>query len=383
MDYAVLTNFREALQKFVNNDGNSNAHSTAHAISVITRFAEKLGPSVVLEELQHILLVVTRFRIVRHLPHSHRLPILESCLLHPPPKTAKESRHFLAAHVSSLEIEWTPTPAHRSLDLDRALRNLKTMYQPITTTATRATTVPTEVNRLLNDGNIALRALHDVISVITEDEGLQAVEENIEAQWAILRSLSTRLDRLVPDACKLCLDSDISLINNFYTECYRTQQHIANRDVDIPEINVPLGAGNVHRVPQYALNALAVNEDSEGDSDDWDDPVELARPSVPVTTSQSAPSSPEHSEHKNTGVQLNARTSGPTQSGAGRVAPLDFGGVLMKGTSKEFNKSLLDALEAGNHSNTRPKGWSRNTKKTTARERLSTKLGIKKRKRKD
>lgn len=366
MDYELLSSFRNALQKFV-----SSSKAEEKTTSTITANSQTLGAHTVIHELRHFPSVVDRLRLARFVPKDHRLPILKGEILQPPTK-GTESRPLLAAQFSSLQASWSDTQAI-SPEVTRMLGHLAAQYAKISSVAPRAAAVPKDMVSLLQSANTRLRAMDELRAVMHDDGGLDAVEENLQAEWAALRALAPRLEATLVKARRLRLDADVAAGRAVYARCERTRQFVVNRDVDLPNLHVQLGAGAMRRVPMYDVMSGAIQaDDIDDDSDDWDEPVTLAQSSAPV--------SPLRTQRDRLSLQLTGQvTATPSESQQNTSVSLDLSGVVAGGSSKDFNKSLLDAFNRNRHDAPSQPSGKQKKKASTARERLSAKLGIKKR----
>lgn len=320
MDYHLLTRFRNAVAAL--SKCPCDTDHTANHIAVIRATAHSLrGPDLV-HQLHHIDSLVARFRVVRHLPVSHRPHILQSAVLAAPSSSSSTTRRgaaakkktatatktnsktvkVLAAQLTSLTLHWgcadadgtvtttttisNETTISLSLSHDPLLHALQVDYSTLlNTTSTQAEHVLVrQLNDYLRAATLALSDVHGTVRLIAVDESLDGVDETVRAQWAIVRSAVVKLCPLLAMARSLYLDVEVAQAETLLHQCSLFHRSLRGRGVDVPDVTTPLGTTMRNNVGRSAAGAIVFtgaqeqqdDDNAAGDDDEWEEPVYVA-----------------------------------------------------------------------------------------------------------
>lgn len=416
MDYRILTEFRQLSQRVLS----AGFQVRAEDVQKLRAHAVTLGPSACAYELGFFPSICERLHLSRYFPESHRHAVLTSpsvlplsggrqrILLKRPSDVSR-----IAAQFASLSFAWRDDTRP---SVKRALSDLGTRYDFILRTKPQAAELPVSLHSLISRAKDALSASQDLTCVVAEGDSLLPVDEGLHAQWAVIRAVFTNLGPVLAKATKLALIHDISDVDSFRAKCDAFRTHVFNRDVELPSLDTPLGKGVMTRMSAQISPHLRYlfentersggNSGGEADDDDddieWEDEIELvsSRPDPrPLqigsdddmserasSPAQSKTVQVEHPPWLSDATSSRIQTKGFIPSVIGKNDLQEPGPSRgSDGSSKIHNKTILAALDASLQTERQlfssPHSQATNKKRTTARDRLSAKLGIKKKQR--
>lgn len=395
-----MTSFRNALRAITST---TSCDVDTENVRTLEDNYSRLDSKTIIREIELVPSRIARFRVVRYLPASCRSYILRSGILNPRSEkvsssimTGKRSlRHTLAAQCSSLAMEWDD-PEGSPL-VSKGIQKLRDVYARLLIDAPDAVELPTTLGRLVNEGSDVLKQLRNTVALIGVDESLDVVEETLCAQWAQLRNIASSIMSHMPRARKFLLDFDVRRAKDLFHACDFTRRMIVNRDVELPDLRAPLGAGNARRLLPFAQPLQKPENDADDDSDEWEDPVELSADELdisdaPVPAVANVSEATDYKPHSLVGLLTPAATpsviDGAQVRQGSKYPTTDVGaGSRRRGKlASHHNTTILDALEASNRP---PENSSSDTKRkrgkkieeNSVRDRLRAKLGIKKKRR--
>lgn len=396
MNYEILTRFRDAIQALGSLP--CDTKTTTTVTQAIFSNGAKLPVADIIHELQHLTSVAHRFRVVRHLPSNHYISILYSNSLHPHQQTQKKRKrsekgkainNILAAQYASLTLDWSNSSPSSS-QLTEQLRNLRTLFSSLFLPGQSKKYIlfPETLRNLTRQAQEAVLTTKETVKLIAVDEALDPIEEDICGQWAQLRGIVSRIMPLITQARKLYLDVEIQGIEALLAECDILFRLLVHRDVDIPDVRTPLGAGTARRLPAFIpehFEESNINDDDDDDSDEWEDPVEVSADQLESDEDERVNQSSKERLRKIADLskcfkQGNASDSRDDQR---------FQQGARASCSSQHNNAILDALEASSKKamdssvrNPQSSGRASNKKKKdttkSVHERLRSKLGIRK-----
>lgn len=411
MDYAVLTEFRQVSQRVLS----AGIHPQPEDVRKLGVHATTLGASACAHELGFFSGLCERLHLSRYFPDSHRYSVLTSPSLQLstkgrrkllPTKTSEVRK--LAAQFASLSHAWRDDTRPC---VKNALSHLRSQYDFILRTEPCASELPVSLHKLVCRAADALATAQRLLSVISDGDTLLPVDEGLHAQWAVLRAVFTELRPMIVKATKLALYHDIAYTNTFRAKCDAFRTYVVNRDVELPTLDTPLGKGTMTRISEQLSPQLlylfqnnedtgGLDEDDEDDEDvEWDDEVALA-PRGQLET-EPLPAEPEEeaigkalsplqlkaTEQKrppwlSSTAQPELQTRTSVSSAIDQASPYQSSPGLGDRPNKAHNKSILETLDAplksDRHALTQSRPQRGKKKLTSARDRLSAKLGIKK-----
>lgn len=408
MDYSVLTEFRQISQRVLS----AGIHPQPEDVRKLGVHAATLGAAACAHELGFFSGLCERLYLSRYFPGSHRYSVLISPSVQLSTKgrrkllpTRTSEVRKLAAQFASLSHAWRDDTRPC---VKNALSHLRSQYDFILRAEPCASELPVSLHKLVSRAADALATAQRLMSVISDGDVLLPVDEGLHAQWAIIRAVFTKLRPMIAKATKLALYHDLAYTNAFHAKCDAFRTHVVNRDVELPSLDTPLGQGTMTRVSEQLSPQLFYlfqnNQDTGGlDEDDedveWDDEVALtlqhqleAEPlpaeseeeaiGKALSPSQLEPTEQERPPWLSSTAQPELQTRTSVLLAVDKASPYKSSPAVGDRLNKTHNKSILESLDASLQSDrqalTQSRPQRRKKKLTTARDRLSAKLGIKK-----
>lgn len=399
MDHAALTSLRRDLPRLHSSSNPSSSHSLAPARLA----AASLSPSEVLRELRRLppgaplVALVTALGAHRPLDGLRRAALHDAALLHPPRPAEKKKKgrkrertrangddaaavartqvlHEHAQAIAQLVVEWTPLGADdpvasRSLEALAAVYNASHVPSPASTAPLPLDAFRSELNLLSS----SIPALHERLSTaaslvvgsdLTEHDGLL---EDVTATWASVRArrgemaqLRARLTAFAeqadrPQSERLVAGEMAGEVDGMVRGLHERRASLRENGFEVREVS-----------PGPA------EEEENSDEDEWEDAVEVRVEREEVEES----ALPEVNDWAKVmrgeeGRDVNRMILERFERQAGVAAN-------ESGLAEAGNGAFLESGGERRRGRGRGRAKSRKRPASTAKDRLSQKLGIKK-----
>lgn len=215
------------------------------------------------------------------------------------PLTKSNTVKILAAQLTSLTLDWgccdpdsrddatinnETTTTTSSLSDDPLLHALQVDYSKLfNTIATQAEQILVrQLNDYIRAATLSLSEARQTVHLIAVDESLDGVDETVRAQWATVRSSVVKLCPLLATASNLYLDIEVAQAETLLHQCSLFHRSLRSRGVDVPDVTTRLGTGTTTITNSVGRSAASISaaqqqsHDDDNDDDEWEEPVYVA-----------------------------------------------------------------------------------------------------------